>query len=125
MARRLKAGAYSSVVTATDGVTSVSQAVAFQMNAFSIRPSDTTPRRGQRITVRVTSAEPLSTRPRIYVKQPGKTTWSVVMTKVSTYEYKATLTLKTGGRAGTVTFKVVARDRDARAQRTSKAYAIH
>ena len=31
------------------------------------------------------------------------------MTKISTYGYKATITLKTGGGAGTVTFKVVGR----------------
>ena len=124
---RLKAGTYTSVVAATDGTTTVSQSVAFQMNAFSIRPSDTTPKRGQKITVRVTSAEPLSTKPRVYIKQPGKTSWSVVMTKVSTYEWKATVTLKSGGtaRAGTVTFKVKATDKDGHSQKTSRAVAIH
>jgi flagellar hook assembly protein FlgD len=124
---RLRAGTYTSVVTASDDAATVSQAVAFTMNAFSIRPSDKTPKRGQRITVRVTSAEPLSTKPRLYVKQPGKSRWSVVMTKVSTYEWKATITLKKGGtaRAGTVTFKVAAADKDGHSQKTSKAFAIH
>ncbi len=122
---RLKAGTYTAVVTATDGAATVSQAVAFQMNAFSIRPSDATPKRGQKITVKVTSAEPLSARPRIFITQPGRTTWSMVLTKVSTYEYKATVTLKTGGKAGTVTFKVVGTDADAHRQRTSQAFAIH
>ena len=97
------------------------------MNAFSIRPSDTTPKRGQKITVRVTSAEPLSTKPRVYIKQPGKASWSVVMTKVSTYEWKATLTLKSGGtaKAGTVTFKVKGTYKDGHTQKTSRAFAIH
>ena len=122
---RLRAGSYTSVVTATDGAATVSQAVAFQMNAFSIRPSDTTPKRGQRITVKVTSAEPLSTKPRVYIRQPGKATWSVVMTKVSTYEYRATVTFKTGGKAGTVTIKVAATDKDGHRQLTSRAYTIH
>jgi flagellar hook assembly protein FlgD len=122
---RLKAGKYWSLVTATDGATTVGQAIPFTMSAFSIKPSDTTPKRGQKVTVKVTSAEPLGMRPRVYVKQPGKKTWSVLMTKTSTYGYKVTLTLKTGGGAGTVTFKVVANDKDGRRQKTSSAYAIH
>ncbi len=122
---RLRAGSYTAVVTAADGTATVSQAVAFQMNAFSIRPSDTTPKRGQRITVKVTSAEPLSTRPRVYIRQPGKATWSVAMTRISTYEYKATVTFKTGGKAGKVTIKVAATDKGGHRQVTSKAYAIH
>jgi flagellar hook assembly protein FlgD len=122
---RLKAGMYASVVNATDETATVSQAVAFQMNAFSIKASDTTPKRGQKISVTVTSAEPLSTRPRLFITQPGKTTWSVLLTKVSTYGYKATVTLRTGGKAGTVTFKVVGTDADGHRQRTSQAYAIH
>jgi hypothetical protein len=47
------------------------------------------------------------------------------MTKVSTYGYKATVTLKSGGTIGNVTFKVVAKDKDGRSQKTSKAFAIH
>jgi flagellar hook assembly protein FlgD len=122
---RLKAGKYRALVTATDDLTTASQAVSFTMDAFAIKPSDTTPKRGQRITVKVTSAEPLSTRPRVYIKQPGKATWSVLMTKVSTYGYRATFTLKKGGTAGNVTFKVIANDKDGRRQKTSKAFAIH
>jgi hypothetical protein len=122
---RLKAGRYRALVTATDDVTTASQAVSFTLDAFSIKPSDTTPKRGQRITIKVTSAEPLSTRPRVYIKQPGKAAWSVLMTKVSTYGYKATVTLKKGGTVGNVTFKVVAKDKDGRRQKTSQAFAIH
>ena len=79
---RLPVGAYTSVVTATDDATTASQAVGFTMNAFGIKPSDATPKRGQKITVTVTSAEQLSTKPRLYIKQPGRATWSVAMTKV-------------------------------------------
>ena len=121
---RLPVGAYTSVVTATDDATTVSQAVGFTMNAFGIKPSDATPKRGQKITVTVTSAEQLSTKPRLYVKQPGRATWSVAMTKMAAYEYKATITLKTGA-VGTVTFKAKAIDKDGHAQKTSKAYPIH
>ncbi len=122
---RLPVGTYSSVVSATDGAGTVSQAIGFTMNAFGIKPSDATPKRGQKVTVTVTSAEQLSTKPRLYIKQPGKATWSVAMTKVAAYEYRATVRLKTGGSAGTVTFKAKALDKDGHSQKTSKAYPIH
>jgi flagellar hook assembly protein FlgD len=122
---RLPVGTYTSVVTATDDAATVSQAVGVTMNAFGIKPSDATPKRGQKMTVKVTSAEQLSTKPRLYIKQPGKATWSVAMTKVAAYEYKATITLKTGGSVGTVTFTAKAIDKDGHAQKTGKAYPIH
>jgi len=105
-------------VTATDGTVTTSQAVAFEMNAFSLRPSTTTPTRGRSISITAISAESLSTTPRLYITQPGKATWSVAMKKTATLTYKATVTLKTGGAAGKVTFRVLAKDTAGHSQRT-------
>jgi flagellar hook assembly protein FlgD len=121
----LPTGHYTSVVTATDGTLTASQAVAFDMEAFVIKPSDTTPGRGQRISVTAISSETLSTRPRVYIYQPGKAVWSVLMTKTATNTYKATFTIKTGGKSGTVSFKVLARDSKGAPNRTVKAYPLH
>jgi hypothetical protein len=88
------------------------------MNAFSIRPSAASASRGRTITITAVSAETLKTTPRLYVTQPGKATWSVAMTKTTGLTYRATITPKTGGAAGTVTFKVLARDSGDQAQRT-------
>ena len=118
-------GRYASVVTATDGATTVSQSVGFEMNAFRVTLSDTTPKRGQTITVKATTAESLKTKPRLFIKQPGKAWWSVAMTKTSTYGYKVSVKLKTGGGTGTVTFKVVATDKYGQRQRTSQVQQIH
>jgi flagellar hook assembly protein FlgD len=115
----LPTGRYTSHVSATDGAVTWNQAAAFEMSAFSIRPSATSATRGRRITVTAVSAETLSSTPRLYVTQPGKAVWSVPMTKVSGLTYRATVTMKTGGAAGTVTFKVVAYDSGRRAQRSS------
>ena len=118
-------GTYTSVVTAVhDGLTAT-QARTFRMGAFAISSSDTTPRRGQKITIYATSAEPLSTRPRLFVKQPGRAKWSALMTKTSTYGYKVTITLKTGGGAGSVTFKVVGYDKLENRQKTSLYLVSH
>ena len=121
----LPTGRYTSYVNATDGTISWSQVVAFEMSAFSIRPSTTSATRGRSITVTAVSAETLSSTPRLYVTQPGKPLWSVAMTKVSGLTYRATVKMKTGGAAGTVTFKVVAYDSGARAQRSSASLPLH
>jgi flagellar hook assembly protein FlgD len=120
----LPPGIYSSVVTASDGSVTASQARAFEMNAFSIRPSTTSPRRGTRLTVTATTAERLSTATRLYVYQPGLAVWSVPMTKLDATRSKATITLKSGGRAGIVRFKVAAKDYDRRAQYTNRSFTL-
>jgi flagellar hook assembly protein FlgD len=120
----LPAGRYASHVAATDGTVSSSQVVAFEMNAFKLTPSTTSPARGRSIAITALSAEALSTTPRLYITQPGKATWSVAMRKTATLTYKATVTLKTGGSAGKVTFKVIAKDAGGRSQRTALTLAL-
>ena len=115
----LTAGRYVSYVTATDGVVTASQAIAFEMNAFRIRASATSATRGRSITISAVSAEALSTMPRVYVTQPGYAQWSAAMVKTGTLTYKATLTLRTGGSSGSVAFKVQAADSGGRSQRTT------
>jgi hypothetical protein len=115
----LPTGRYTSYVNATDGTVTWSQVVAFEMSAFSVRPSAASATRGRSITVTAVSAETLSSTPRLYVTQPGKAMWSVPMTRVTGLTYRATVTMRTGGAAGTVTFKVLAYDSGGRAQRSS------
>ncbi len=122
----LARGTYRSVVSvAGDGPVPISQYRTFKMRAFAPSASDATPARGQRITVSATSAESLSTTPRVYVYQPGKTTWSVAMTKVSTGKYKVALTVKTGGGTGEIRFQVKARDVDGRSQSSNLYLPLH
>jgi flagellar hook assembly protein FlgD len=124
-ATMLPTGRYTAAVTATDATTTVSQSVAFQMDAFAIAPSDSTPARGQRLTVSASSAETLSAAPRLIVRQPGVVAWSVAMTKLSTYRYMATITLRTGHSAGNVTFEVRGVDTNGQQQHTTRTYALH
>jgi flagellar hook assembly protein FlgD len=122
----LPRGDYRSLVSvAGDGPVPISQYRTVKMRAFDPRSSDATPRRGQRITIYATSAETLSTSPRVYVYQPGKATWSVAMSKVSTGKYKATLTVKTGGGSGEIRFRVNARDVDGRSQSSNLYLPLH
>ncbi|HET8786593.1 MAG TPA: FlgD immunoglobulin-like domain containing protein, partial [Candidatus Limnocylindrales bacterium] len=120
----LPVGRYASVVSANDGTLSAAQAVGFEMNAFAIRASATTATRGRSITLTVTSAEALSTAPRVHVTQPGLATWPVTLVRTSTGTYKVTLTMRTGGPAGTVKLTVKAADSGGRWQGTTLALPL-
>jgi flagellar hook assembly protein FlgD len=121
---RLPVGTYTSSVTASDGAVTISQSVKVEMNAFSIATSTATLRRGSRVTVTVTSAEPLSSGVLLYVSQPGVTMWHVTLTKVDSRTSRATITMKYGGSAGTVRFLVKGRDLDGRTQTTIRYLSL-
>jgi flagellar hook assembly protein FlgD len=115
----LPTGRYTSVVSATDGVLTSVQTVGFEMNAFGIRTSAPTATRGRSISINVTSAEALSTAPRVHVSQPGLATWAVTLGRTSAGTYTATLTMRTGGAAGTAKLTVKAADSGGRWQSTT------
>ena len=115
----LPTGRYSSVVSASDGTLSAVQSVGLEMNAFAIRPSASAATRGRSITLAVTSAEALSTAPRVHVTQPGIATWPVTLVRTTTGSYTVTLTMRTGGPAGTVKLTVKAADSGGRWQGTT------
>ena len=120
----LPVGSYTSYVTASDGSLAISQAVRVEMNAFAVATSTAAPRRGGRMTIVVTSAEPLSSGVLVYVSQPGVALWHVTLTKVDSRVSKATITLRTGGSAGTVRLTVKGRDLDGRTQYTIRTLAL-
>ena len=100
----LPKGTYRSVVTATNGTLTTTHAASFVQDLFRITVSDTTPYRGQALTVTVVSAETLSKLPRITVSQPGIGAWAVTMSHVSGRTYRVTLRLKSSS-TGTLTLR--------------------
>jgi hypothetical protein len=122
----LPTGVYRSVVT-VDGTSEpvVSGWRTFTMRAFAQTISDSTPARGQTVTIYATTAEPLQAAPKLTIYQPGKTAWTVTTTKVATGKYRARITLKTGGGTGTVTFRVRGIDIYGGSQRTDRKLPIH
>jgi flagellar hook assembly protein FlgD len=89
----LPRGLYRSVVTATNGTLTSTLTAPFIQDMFKFTVSDTTPARGQAITVTVTSAEPLSKSPRLTITQPGRSPWAVTFKLVSGRTYRATIRL--------------------------------
>jgi flagellar hook assembly protein FlgD len=121
----LPRGHYTSYVYATDGTLVAVQAVGFDMDAFRIKLSDTTPRRGQSITLTVSTAELLAKNPTLVIYQPRLARWSVRMTKVSAHTYRITIRLKSSGGTGVVSFKVKGTDTKGGFQSTQVTYPLH
>ena len=117
-------GTYRSVVTATDGTFTATQAVAFVADAFRITASDTTPGRGQKLTVTAVSAEALDTVPTLRVYQPGIRDWGVTMTRVDSRTWKVTITLKASS-TGSLRLKVSAKDSAASTQFSNLVLSLH
>src|SRR4029077_7695422 len=80
-------GLYRLTVMATDGNGTWTQSTTVYADAFAITSSDTTPARGEWITITAISAEALSTSARLTISQPGHTAWTVTLTKVSSTKY--------------------------------------
>jgi flagellar hook assembly protein FlgD len=121
----LPRGAYSAEVVATDGGLTASQSVGFTLAAFALRPSDSTPARGQTITVTVDSAEALSGAPRLVISQPGVSRRSVLTSKVGRRTYRVTVRLKDSGQTGALVLKAKGFDKHGRKQSTSTLYTLH
>jgi flagellar hook assembly protein FlgD len=120
----LPRGVYFSFVSADDGVHAASQAARVEMNAFAIAVSTGTPKRGTKLSISVSSAEPLSSGLYVFVTQSGLATYGVNLTKIDSRTYKATITLRTGGSSGTLSLKVKGIDLDGRVQYTTRTLPL-
>ena len=118
-------GTYVLTVHATDGTLAWTQSTTVYAEAFRIVSSDTTPARGQSITITVITAEALSTKPRLTISQPGHAARTVTMTKVSSTTYRITIKLAASGKAGSLGLKVSARDHGNKVNAAATSIALH
>jgi flagellar hook assembly protein FlgD len=117
-------GTYRAEVRATDGTNTAIQRVPVVADAFRFVLSDSTPARGQRITITAVTAETLSKNPRITIYQPGIGSWSVSTTKSTTTTYKATVTLRSS-KTGTMRIRASGYDSNGHAQGASIYVTLH
>ena len=117
-------GRYTSVVSATDGSLGATLTAPMELNAFSIKSSDTTPGRGQWITITATSAESLKAAPTLRVYQPGLGVWMVRMVRTTGLTYRVSIRLRASAR-GTLTLSVAAYDVDGRMQASYLKLPLH
>jgi flagellar hook assembly protein FlgD len=119
------AGIYTSRVVATDGVVGATQAAKVAVNAFRVTLSDSTPARGQLITVSVVTTEPLQAAPKLAITQPGRAGVSVATARVSATTYRATIRLSGAGGTGALAIKVTGRDTGGGYNWSAFAFPIH
>jgi hypothetical protein len=108
-------GAYVLRITASAGGLTETKAFGVVAQAFRIVASRTTALRGTRLTVTVTSAEPLSTVPRLTIRQPGIAAYAYTMTRVSSSTYRVSFTVRSSA-VGTMSLTASARDAAGRSQ---------
>ena len=78
--------------------------------AFTLTPNRTVVKAGQTLAVRFRSVEPLSSKPRVTFRQPGRDPVTVTARKLDDGSWKASFTVRSGDR-GTATIRVIATDR--------------
>ncbi|HKF86127.1 MAG TPA: FlgD immunoglobulin-like domain containing protein [Candidatus Limnocylindrales bacterium] len=79
-------------------------------SAFTLTPNRTVVKAGQTLVIRFRSVEPLSARPRVTFRQPGREAVTIVARKLADGSWKASFRVRSG-RRGTATIRVVATDR--------------
>ena len=117
-------GVYTSFVTATDGTATITQRASILADAFKITASDTTPARGQWLTITAVSAENVSSA-RLRVYQPGHTAYTVTMTKIATRTYRIRVHLAASGPTGTLVLRVTGVDGGGQTNRSYLRLALH
>ena len=98
--------------------------MAVVADAFRWVVSDTTPGRGQKVTVTIVTPEPMLRNPRIALYQPGISRWSVSTTKLSSTTYRVTFRFKSS-KSGTVRIKAYGRDKYGQSQSSSLYLPLH
>jgi flagellar hook assembly protein FlgD len=104
-------GRYRSVVTAQTGLGSYTQERSVFVGAFQVNSSVASPVRGGKVTLNITSTEPLARNPTLRITQPDVAPWTVTAKNVTGRKYRVTITLRTGGAEGLVQFLVSGTDK--------------
>jgi flagellar hook assembly protein FlgD len=118
----VKDGAYRVVVNTKTPNGSYKEERQIWAGAFELSSSKASPARGSSVTFTVYSTEPLSAAPKIDITQPGIQTYTVSLSKVETGKFKVSLTLKSGGTAGTL--QLLVRGVDANGQDQSYSTSL-
>lgn len=103
-------GRYWAVASATTDVGTVTYRSGIHVGAYRVGLSDRTPRRGQRITLRVRASEDQRRSPELRLEQPGLSAYSIRTTRNDSGRYVAVVTLRSSGQAGTLEVTVLGVD---------------
>ncbi|CAN5739850.1 hypothetical protein BH18CHL1_BH18CHL1_00110 [soil metagenome] len=118
-------GRYWAVATATTAVGTITTRSLIRVGAYGISLSDRTPRRGQRITLHVLAVEPQgAAAPTVRLEQPGLAPYTVSTARLSGGRSEVSLTLRSGGSAGTLRLTVSGHDAGGQAASWSRSVPL-
>ncbi|HEY6568725.1 MAG TPA: glycosyl hydrolase family 18 protein [Candidatus Limnocylindrales bacterium] len=116
-------GRYEARLTVASTLGTVVLSRTVWASAFSVTPSATKVRPGQTLKVTFTTVEPLTSRPTVAFRQPGRSAATVTATKRSDGSYTASFKVRSGG-SGTGSIRVSAKDAGGGLNRTTVAIRI-
>jgi flagellar hook assembly protein FlgD len=116
-------GPYVLRVTAGAGGLAETKTFGVVAQAFRIVASRNPAVRGARLTVTVTSAEPLSTVPRLTIRQPGIAAYAYTITRLSPSIFRVTFIVRSSA-VGTMSLTVSARDAAGQSQSSRVSLAV-
>jgi flagellar hook assembly protein FlgD len=122
--RFVQSGDYRAVITVRTSAGTVQLRRDIHVGAFRIETSDSTPKRGQKIRIRVYTTEPLKSAPSIRVSQTGHHD-RVVGTKRVGSSYLTTVTLRSSGKAGSLRISAIGTDKGGAKQSFTQVLHLH
>jgi flagellar hook assembly protein FlgD len=117
-------GFYRSVVRVATDLGEYAHERTVYAGAFRLTASVANPARGSSVKFVVRSTEALGARPKLRISQPGLAPYTVTMNHVSGRKYRVTVTLKSGGTAGTMELLVSGKDKNGQLQDTLHSLPI-
>lgn len=122
--RYVKSGSYRMIISARTAAGVVQVIKTIRVGAFRIVASDPSPKRGQRIRIRVYSAEPLKSAPKLRISQPGVRD-RIVSTRRAGSSYVASVTLRSGGKRGALRIRAIGVDKGGDRQDSLRTLRVH
>ena len=119
-----RSGDYQAVISLRTSAGTVLLNRNIHVGAFRIKTSDSSPRRGQKIHIKVYTTEPLKSAPRIRVSQPGHDD-RLLDTKRVGSAYVATITLRSSGKTGSLRIAALGTDKGGHHQSFTQTLHLH
>jgi flagellar hook assembly protein FlgD len=118
-------GWYRSVITATTANGTMRYVRDVAVGPYRVNFSDTTPKRGQHITVTVYNTEPLTAAPRLTITQPGVDPYSISLARVNSGHSRANVALKWAGTEGIMQILITGTDTGGQVESQTVTLHLH
>ena len=120
----VKSGDYRAVISVRTSAGTITLTRKIHVGAFRITTSDSTPKRGQKLRIRVYTTEPLKSAPRIRVSQVGHHDRELGTKRVGS-SYIATITLQKSGKVGSLRITALGTDKGGSRQSFTEVLHLH